>query len=206
VLREEPTPGPGFLILKRWEIVTELAGRKSRSVTYDAVERKHPDAVVVVPHYVENGRKHVVFRSCIRPPIALRGEGFDGNLWELPAGLIEGGEDPAAAGARELLEEIGAGVPPSALQALGSITFPCAGALAERNHFFHVVVDPSTFVTPEGDQSPLEENGAVLGLPLEDALAAMRAGRFPDAKTEIGLRRFAELPFSHPPHGPLRGP
>ena len=91
------------------------------------------------------------------------------------------------------MEEIGAKVTPSALEPLGPATLPAAGVLAERNHFFHVVVDPALLVTPEGDQSPLEENGTVLGVSLDDALAALRDGDLPDAKTEIGLRRFAEL-------------
>ncbi len=192
VVREHPSPGAGFLTFRRYDVVTELDGKSSATVTYDLVERKYPDAVVVVPHYIHNGRRHVLLRSCVRPPIALRG-GLEGNLWELPAGLIEGGEDPQQAGARELLEEIGAKVTPSALVPLGPMTLPAAGVLAERNHFFQIVVDPASLVTPEGDQSPLEENGMVLRIALDDALAAMRRGDLPDAKTEIGLRRIAEL-------------
>ena len=78
VLREHLTPGSGFLTLRRYDVVTEHVGKDSstvsgRSITYDLVERKYPDAVVVVPHYVRNGRTHVLLRSCVRPPVALRG-------------------------------------------------------------------------------------------------------------------------------------
>lgn len=194
VVREHAEPGPGFLALRRVDITVELEGRSSAAVTYDWVERRHPDAVVIAAHFERGGARHVLLRSCVRPPLALRGGVAAGNLWELPAGLIEAGEDPRDAAARELHEEIGAAVDPAALEPLGPFTLPAAGVLAERNHFFHVVVDPAALVTPAGDLTPLEEGGRVLAVPLADALRAARAGALPDAKTEIGLRRLAELP------------
>jgi ADP-ribose pyrophosphatase len=43
------------------------------------------------------------------------------------------------------------------------------------------------------DGSVLEQLGAVIDVSLRDALAACRNGEIEDAKTEIGLRRLAEI-------------
>jgi 8-oxo-dGTP pyrophosphatase MutT (NUDIX family) len=55
--------------------------------------------------------------------------------WELPAGLVDAGEDPSLTCARELLEETG--FPARAVHALGA-TAPCTGRLSNRIHSFFV--------------------------------------------------------------------
>lgn len=59
--------------------------------------------------------------------------------WELPAGLVDPGEDPVACCRRELMEETGLGV--RAVHALG-IHAPCTGRLANRMHSFFVETAP----------------------------------------------------------------
>ena len=56
--------------------------------------------------------------------------------WELPAGLIERGEDPAAACSRELLEETG--YPTRAIHSLGAPAAACTGRLSNQVHSFFV--------------------------------------------------------------------
>jgi len=56
--------------------------------------------------------------------------------WELPAGLVERGEDPAAAASRELLEETG--YPTLAIHALGAPAFACTGRLSNLVHSFFI--------------------------------------------------------------------
>lgn len=60
------------------------------------------------------------------------------DTWELPAGLVDQGEDPAAACRRELLEETG--YPVRAMRALG-VTSPCSGRMSNRLHSFFVETD-----------------------------------------------------------------
>ena len=120
-----------------------------------------------------------------------------GGLWEVPAGLVEEDErSPAglrACAVRELYEETGATVAPEAMLALGPSTFPCPGVIGERHFFFHAEIDPAGLVPPVEDGSVLERQAALVVVTLEDALALVRAGEIEDAKTEIALRRLAEI-------------
>jgi ADP-ribose pyrophosphatase len=54
-------------------------------------------------------------------------------------------------------------------------------------------VDPSERKAPDLDGSPLERFGEVIAVPLADALSWCSSGAIEDVKTEIGLRRFADI-------------
>jgi ADP-ribose pyrophosphatase len=60
---------------------------------------------------------------------------IEGFSWELPAGLVDAGEDPAVSAARELLEETG--FPARRVHALGTAT-PCTARLPNRQHSFFI--------------------------------------------------------------------
>jgi ADP-ribose pyrophosphatase len=185
----------GFLNLRRVDLVARYAdGSESEPFPYDIATRAALDAVVVAAHFEQDGIMHVYLRSAVRPPCTLRPvpPGNDGNLWELPAGLVEPGEDPVATAARELDEELGFSVDPRALRSLGPWTFPSPGIIGERHIFFAVAVDPRARGTPAEDGSVLERAAAILTLPLEDALDHCRSGAIVDSKTELALRRLAE--------------
>lgn len=67
--------------------------------------------------------------------------------WELPAGLVDAGEDPAEAARRELLEE--AGVAATRIEPLGT-HFAEVGRLGNRQHaFFADIPEPSAGFVPE---------------------------------------------------------
>jgi ADP-ribose pyrophosphatase len=186
----------GFLTLQRVDLVVRHAdGRESARVRYDIVTRSALDAVVIIAHFVRDGVRHVFLRSSMRPPAALRpiAPNSDGLLWEVPAGLIEPGEGHEAAAARELHEELGFVVPLERLAPLGSWTFPAPGFIGEAHHFFHCEVDPAQRRRPDGDGSPLEADASIIEVPLEDALDACRAGVIRDSKSELAMRRLAEL-------------
>jgi ADP-ribose pyrophosphatase len=94
---------------------------------------------------------------------------------------------------RELYEETGARVEPDAMRPLGPSTFPCPGVIGERHFYFHAEIDPLSLVPPVEDGTVLERQAALVVVTLEDALALVRAGEIEDAKTEIALRRLAEI-------------
>jgi ADP-ribose pyrophosphatase len=183
--------------LRRLELAARYPdGTVSAPFLYDMTTRACIDAVVIAAHFERQGRLHVYLRSAIRPPCTLRAvpPAHDGLLWELPAGLIEPGEDPAACAARELGEELGFDVDPGALVPLGPWTFPAPGIIAERHLYYRVAVDPATRGTPTEDGSALERAAEILAVPLSDALEHCRSGAIRDAKTELALRRLAEVP------------
>ena len=201
-----PPNQTGFLRLVRRRYRAHYPdGTHSAPFMYDAVDRTAIDAVVIAAHFLApDGTPRVFLRSAFRPPLTLRDrahsplpeEACDGQLWELPAGLVESSErSPSGvvqAAQRELLEELGFEVSVAELSPLGPSTFPAPGFIAERHFFFEVRVDPSTRREPELDGSALEHFGAVIELPLRDALELCRQGAIEDAKTELALRRLAE--------------
>jgi ADP-ribose pyrophosphatase len=85
------------------------------------------------------------------------------HTWELPAGLVDAGEDPARSCERELLEETG--YPSKAVHALGSYS-PCTARLSNRVHSFFV---------ESGQRPPGQtiEAGIELNLVSPEELAAM---------------------------------
>jgi ADP-ribose pyrophosphatase len=207
ILEDLSPEGSGFLRLKRHRLrIRREDGSESRAFVYDSVHRPALDAVVVVAHFAREGRRMVYLRSAIRPPAALRPLNCRplpeaatlGSLWELPAGLVEPDECRLGAlgltrsAARELEEEIGIALEPEAMRPLGPATFPSAGVIGERHHFFEAEVDPGTRRTPGEDGSALEEAAAIVEVELEQALDMLRSGAIEDGKTEIALRRFVE--------------
>jgi ADP-ribose pyrophosphatase len=198
---------PGFLRLRRMLLRVVFAdGTTSEPFEYDSIDRSRLDAVVVAAHFRgEDGRRRVYLRSALRPPVAMRSREQSpiperaslGALWELPAGLVEADERSPEGlrrcAARELFEEVGLSVPEGALQPLGPSAFPAPGVIGERHFFFHVEVDPSRCQEPTLDGSALEVDAVVVPVDLERALALARAGEIEDEKTELGLRRLAEI-------------
>jgi ADP-ribose pyrophosphatase len=192
--RSGGTEEAAFLTIRRYELSVDLDGAASPPFAYDVVERRALDAAVVVAHFVRDDRRWVVLRSSLRPPFALRSDASpnDGVLWELPAGLVEPGERPDEAAARELNEEIGTRLSAGRMTPLGAAVIPVPAMIAERQHLFHVEIDPAELGEPTGDGSALERASVLAEIALDDALALAREGRLPDAKTELGLRRLAE--------------
>lgn len=196
---------PGFLRLVRRQLVARYPdGSESPVFVYDEVDRRALDAVVVAPHYVANGSRYVFLRSALRPPVALRdprrspvAEPDQRGTWELVAGLLEEDEQDAAGlkrcAARELLEETGIDCHLECFRELGPSTYPAPGVIAERHFFFHVEVKPDERGEPTLDGSALEAHAAIVPVRLTTALEACRGGVIEDAKTELGLRRLAEL-------------
>lgn len=203
--RSPPDPG-GFLRLIPSRYRAHYPdGSVSAPFDYDEVDRPAIDAVVIAAHYSEAGEPHVYLRSVVRPPIVMRDRGRSplleaehlGNMWELPAGLVELSEQTLdgvrQCAARELGEELGFDLSDALLRPLGPSTFPAPGVVAERHFYFEVEVDPKTRREPHNDGSALEHFGAVTAVKLEDALSWCASGQIEDAKTELALRRLREL-------------
>jgi 8-oxo-dGTP pyrophosphatase MutT (NUDIX family) len=103
--------------------------------------------------------------------------------WELPAGLLDAGEDPIVACRRELLEETG--FPARVIKPLGAAA-PCTGRLSNRIHSFFIETGPQV-----GDFKP--EPGLSVNLVSPDELAQLiTAGDFV-SQLHLGALLLAEL-------------
>lgn len=104
--------------------------------------------------------------------------------WELPAGLVERGEDPADTCARELLEETG--YPTRAVHSLGAPAAACTGRLSNRIHSFFVE-------TGERVADFIPEPGMTVALKSPADLAALiKSGEFIQ-QLHLGALMLAEL-------------
>lgn len=201
-----PEGSAGFLRLVRRRYRAHYPdGTASEPFVYDIVDRSAIDAVVLVAHYRDQHARRVFLRSAVRPPVAGRDPARSpmperdpphGLMWELPAGLIETGEQSreglVRCARRELKEELGFDVKETALRELGPSMFPVPAFIAERLYFFEVEVEPATRSEPTLDGSALEHCGQVVTLPVEEVLERCRSGEFCDLKTEFAVRRLIE--------------
>lgn len=109
--------------------------------------------------------------------------GPSGFVLEIPGGLIDDGEDPAAAAARECLEETGYRV--DEIQSLGSLN-PNPALHAHRLYAFH-----ARDAMPAGQiQNTGTEQTEVELVPLDRLAEMLRAGRIDHALVASTLWRF----------------
>lgn len=102
-----------------------------------------------------------------------------GDLWEVPAGMIEGGEAPIETARRELLEETGYRA--RSLRFLWSI-YTTPGFCEERIHFF-----VAEGLEPGQAQPEADEEFELRVWPLDEAWQLVASDRLRDAKTQIAL-------------------
>ena len=102
-----------------------------------------------------------------------------GELWEIPAGTLDPGEDPEVCARRELLEETG--VTAARLQRLTSI-WTTPGFTNEVIHLY--LATGLTMGQPSRERDEFIE---VVPQPLSRVLALIRDGEIRDAKTVVAI-------------------
>lgn len=133
----------------------------------------HPGAVCMVP-VMDDGSLLLVTQH--RPAAGRR-------LLELPAGTLEPGEPPEKTAARELQEEVGHSA--ASIEHLGGF-FVAPGYTSEYIHLY--ICNGLAASKLPGDE---DEDIEVERLTLVEALAAVESGRICDAKSVIGILRYA---------------
>jgi 8-oxo-dGTP pyrophosphatase MutT (NUDIX family) len=193
VASAKPEQQPSFVRVESLELTFVEGPASGARCGYDLVRRRAIDAVVMIAFSRTGaGSCDVFVRSALRPPLSLRDDGvqIDPGLWELPAGLVERGEAPEEAAAREIAEELGFRVSPQELVPLGGAVLPAPALIGERQLGYAVDVTNLVREEPELDGGLLELGGVVARVDaraFDEALAAMENV---DAKTELFLRRF----------------
>lgn len=105
---------------------------------------------------------------------------------ELPAGLVEPGEDPLAAGLRELLEETGYG-PVSGDDGAVRVIGSCSPNPAFMDNRCTTVLAPRVTLLKEQELDPMEEV-EVARVPLNDIDALLRRGEMTTALGMVALQ------------------
>ena len=137
----------------------------------DVVEHGASAAIVAVTEHNE-----IVLVRQYRHPLGR-------EIWEVPAGRTEPGEDPAHCAARELTEETG--FKAASMRSLGGVAMT-PGFCDEVIYFFHATG------LSAGEQSLDEdERITVESYSLERAQRLVETGQIADAKTIIALQWFS---------------
>ncbi len=172
-------PGPGG----RWVVHSERALYRSEWVGLGLADVELPSGRRIAHHVVRVPRPAVgvVVHDPARGVLMLHRHRFiaDRWVWEIPAGRVEEGESPAAAGAREVLEETGWRVGP--LRSLFEF-WPSIGLSDQRFHLLH-----AREASCAGPPSDLDESGAVAWVPLARVPELLRSGRVAGALGLTGL-------------------
>jgi ADP-ribose pyrophosphatase len=105
-------------------------------------------------------------------------------MWELAAGCLEPGEEPAAGAARECEEETG--LVPSRVEALGGF-YPTPGYCDERMHFFRLTGLRERREGEERAVPDADEDIRVKSFSLEEVREMVRRGEIEDLKTAVGV-------------------
>lgn len=135
---------------------------------------RHPGAAAVVPLLSEPDSEdpHVLLLRQYRYATG-------GMIWEIPAGVLEAGEDPAACASRELREETGAEA--RQIQHLTTI-YTTPGFTDEQIHIFL-----ATGITAGPANLQPDEMIEVEALPLSRVLEMIRDGEIVDGKSIVAL-------------------
>lgn len=196
----------GFIKVRRLTLRTTYEdGTRSEPYKYDVADRAALDAVLMVLHSPRVGAPLdplVCMRTAMRPPVSLRARREPPvpvpdprpgpMLWEMPAGLIEPGEqgEDAVLGtaARETEEEVGLKLAARDFARLGVAVYLTPGLIAEKLHVVHAEVDHTQPATATATEV-VERASKVEWWPLAEALARAAAGEVEDCKTELALHR-----------------
>lgn len=107
------------------------------------------------------------------------------ELWELPAGKLEAGEDPFEAAKRELSEECG--LTADTYTELG-VVYPTVGYDSEKIYLW-----AAEGLHTVGQHLDAGEFLDVVKMPFAQALGLVMDGTIKDSKTQIALLKYAQL-------------
>lgn len=138
------------------------------------------DSVAAVVHRTDT--ETLIFTDQFRVSTYKKGPGW---ILELPAGVIEEGENPAESMRREIKEEIGYRT--SYLHPISTF-YVSPGGTSERIILFYAQVNIAQRESSGGGVKAEGEDIRVTEIPIDDVFRRMDAGKIVDAKTIIGLQ------------------
>jgi nudix-type nucleoside diphosphatase (YffH/AdpP family) len=153
-------------------------GSRTPVITRLVLERG--DSVAAVIH--DPQADTVILTEQFRYPTYHKGPGW---ILELPAGMVEAGEDPAVTMQRELVEEVGYTV--NSLKHINTF-YLSPGGTSERILLYYANALPTQQTTAGGGLDDEGEDIRRIIMPVDEALAKIASGEIIDAKTIIGLQ------------------
>ena len=163
--------------------VVRVPRRNGGPVEQDRLLFEIGHVVAILPY--DPKRNRLVLIRQFRLGAHLTGGG--GDMVEIPAGLVDAGEDLAQTARRELTEETHL----TARSLKHAMDFvPSAGFIAERGHLYFAEVDASQLPEETGVVSETEVIRPFLADP-DEALAALDGGQIRNGYTAIALLWFA---------------
>jgi nudix-type nucleoside diphosphatase (YffH/AdpP family) len=141
------------------------------------------DSVAMLLHDPENHQ--LLMCEQFRAPTLDKGPGW---LIEVPAGVVETGEDPEECARREAIEETG--YSPKTLQRIGCV-YLSPGGSSERIHLYYAEVALSDKIAAGGGLLEEGEDIRLILMPVAEALAKAAKGEIEDAKTLIAIQWLA---------------
>lgn len=138
------------------------------------------DSVAAVLH--DTSDDTIILTEQFRYPAHGKGPGW---IMELPAGVLDGNEEPAQALRREIAEEVGYTV--SSVEPISTF-YVSPGGTSERILLFYARITPPDRVSTGGGLESEGEDIRTVKLPIAEALQRIRDGEIVDAKTIIGLQ------------------
>ncbi|MDP9839079.1 nudix-type nucleoside diphosphatase (YffH/AdpP family) [Neorhizobium huautlense] len=141
----------------------------------------HGSAAAILLH--NPGDDTVVLVRQFRPAAFVNGD--PGFMLELPAGLVDEGENPAEAVIREAMEETGFQID---LAHHICEMYPSPGAVTEKLSLFAASIDATKKVGDGGGLAGEGEDIEIVTLGLDDAYHMIGSGEITDAKTVVALQ------------------
>jgi nudix-type nucleoside diphosphatase (YffH/AdpP family) len=157
-----------------------ILGLHIRSEQGEEVRREvedHGRAVAVLPYDPE--RRNALVIKLLRAPVLLAAG--DPELLEAPAGMVDDGEDAAAAVIREAREETGVRL--SALEHLGA-AWSMPGISTERIDLYLAPYAQRDRIEAGGGVAGEHENITVVEMPLHELWSMVERGELTDMKTQ----------------------
>ena len=145
-----------------------------------------PDAVAVLIYNEEEG----VFTFVRQYRPAIGDKNYNTPIVEIAAGLIDKGETPEEAAAREVIEETGYKL--SNLDLVYTY-FPGVGYCSERVHIYMATVTNKDKVEEGGGLEVEGEMMEIVDIPVAEAIEMLDNGSFCDGKTIISLQEFKNM-------------
>lgn len=166
------------LLHSGWTRLFQLRIRLDTGVEVDREVGEYAAAVAVLPFNPE--RKSVILVQQVRPGVLLA-DGGDGLLLEVPAGVIDDGEDAETACRREAVEEIGVRL--GALIPAGGRTFSSPGRCTETIVLFLAAYTDADRIGPGGGLADDHEGIEIVEMSCRALADACDAGQMHDLKT-----------------------